>query len=116
MDEGLRQDLILGREFYLKGDHAKAKEHLERVVDQAGSLQGVARALPPEVTASKLKPPPVAAAAAATVLAAAKAEAEALASLPAPARATSEEWRRPWLFPYELLGAVALVLAGSVKR
>jgi hypothetical protein len=27
-------------------------------------------------------------------------------------RTTAEDWRRPWLFPYESLGAIALVLGG----
>jgi tetratricopeptide (TPR) repeat protein len=41
MDEALRQELTLGREYYLKGDHAKARDYLERVADKAPTFADV---------------------------------------------------------------------------
>ncbi len=70
---------------------------------------------PPEVKAANLRPPPTASATAAAVLAAARVEDEkpepgaAPTARPAP---QDEPWRRPLIFPYELIGGVALVLAG----
>src|SRR5689334_12911734 len=41
MDEALRQDLSLGREYYLRGDYGKAKEYLESVVERAQTFADV---------------------------------------------------------------------------
>ena len=41
MDKALRQDLTLGREYYLRGDQARAKEHLERVAEKAPTFADV---------------------------------------------------------------------------
>jgi hypothetical protein len=67
----------------------------------------------PEVTAAKLRPPPAAATAAATVLAGVRQQEENRdPAAPPPVIAPPEEWRRPWLFPYELIGGVGLLCAG----
>jgi hypothetical protein len=67
----------------------------------------------PDVTAAKLRPPPAAAAVAATVLAGVREQDEKRdPAAPAPVIAPPEEWRRSWLFPYELIGGLGLVCAG----
>jgi len=67
----------------------------------------------PDVTAAKLRPPPAAAAAAATALAGVREQDQKRdPAAPAPVIAPPEEWRRPWLFPYELIGGLGLVCAG----
>jgi hypothetical protein len=67
----------------------------------------------PEVDGKNLRPPPTAATAAATVLASVKVDEQPEPGTPPlPVPMVTEEWRRPLLFPYELLGGAALVLAG----
>lgn len=66
----------------------------------------------PKVTAQQLRSPPTAATAAATVLATVHDEAKVDPGTPPPVIAPLEEWRRPWIFPYELIGGLALLLAG----
>jgi hypothetical protein len=68
---------------------------------------------PPEYSDRQLRPPPTAAVAAASVLTAVKERDEPEPDSPAPIKPLVETWRRPRLFPYELIGGVALVLAGG---
>jgi hypothetical protein len=68
---------------------------------------------PPVVTAEKLRPPPAAAEAAAAVLTAVHEEEKPEPGAPATVKPSAETWRRPRVFPFELIGGVALVFAGA---